>query len=339
MADPEHPSSGRIELSQDMTITPIAAESLGVRSLATHVQTRDISLLIDPGVALGFRDGFHPHPKEYQLLEDIQQRILRLGSTTDVIVISHFHHDHFLPFYQNYAYFWSGRDVAFRLYRKRIIWCKDIRSSINYSQQSRGYSFVRSVRKVAQEVTYADGRSTKYNGTLLRFSPPVPHGEKNTKLGWVVMTAIKCGHFSMVHASDIQGPMETTTADWILGQKPDVLLLAGPPTYLVPDRVSVEVISRAAENLQTLAESIPMIIVDHHLLRDQAWSDWLDPVREHASGHGHQVLTVAEVLGLPENLMEATRASLYEQSLVTQAFEGWVRQIQGNRTTTPPPLP
>ena len=322
-----------------MTITPIAAESLGVRSLATHVQTSDTSFLIDPGVALGFRDGFHPHPEEYRRLEDVQQHILHLGSKSEVIIISHFHHDHFLPFYQNYAYFWSGREVASRLYNKRSVWCKDIRSNINYSQQSRGYNFVRSVRKVAQEVGYADGRATKYENTFLRFSPAVPHGEKNTKLGWVVMTAIQCGGFSMVHASDTQGPMEHSTSDWILGQKPDVLILAGPPTYLAPDRVSVEVLSQAANNLQTLAETIPMIIVDHHLLRDSAWGEWLAPIRRFASDHGHQVMTVAEVMGLPDTLLEASRSSLYEQSPVTQAFEDWVKQIQSNRTNNRPPLP
>lgn len=339
MADPENPSIGKIQLSHDMTITPIAAESLGVRSLATHVQTSDTSLMIDPGVALGFRDGFHPHPKEYQHLDETHQQILHLGSKSDVIIISHFHHDHFLPFYKNYAYFWSGPDVASKLYSNRLIWCKDIRSNINYSQQSRGYHFVRSARKVAQEVTYADGRAIKYDNTLLRFSPAVPHGEKNTKLGWVVMTAVKCGDFSVVHASDTQGPMEQSTADWILGQKPDVLILAGPPTYLVPERVNAEIITQAANNLQTLSESIPMIIVDHHLLRDSAWADWLTPVRQYASDHGHQVMTVAEVLGLPDSLLEATRLSLYEQSPVTQAYEDWVKQIQGNRTNSPPPIP
>jgi predicted metallo-beta-lactamase superfamily hydrolase len=322
-----------------MTITPIAAESLGVRSLATHVQTSNLSFLIDPGVALGFRDGFHPHPIEYQLLEDFQQQILRLGSTSDIVVISHFHHDHFIPFYQNFAYFFSGREIASRLYSQVSVWCKDLRSNINYSQQSRGYHFVRSARKVAQDVFYADGRATKLKGTLLRFSPPVPHGEKNTKLGWVIMTAIKCGDFSMVHASDIQGPMEKPTADWILNQKPDVLLLAGPPTYLVPDKVSDRVISNAAENLRILTEAIPMIIVDHHLLRDQAWHDWIEPIRQYASDYGHQIMTVAEVLGLPDNLLEANRVTLYGQSPVTQAFEEWVKQIQGNRTKHAPPLP
>jgi predicted metallo-beta-lactamase superfamily hydrolase len=331
--------SGKIQLSQDMTITPIAAESLGVRSLATQVRTSTSSILIDPGVALGFREGLHPHPIEYQLLSEIREHLLSLAPTTDLIVVSHFHHDHFLPFYRNFAYFWSGKDEASQLYSGRSIWCKDIRSNINYSQQRRGYNFVRSARKIAQEVSYADGRATKHKDTVIRFSPAVPHGEKNTKLGWVIMTVIKCGDFSMVHASDTQGPMEKPTTDWILGQKPDVLLLAGPPTYLSPDRVTVEIISEAAANLKTLTAAIPMVIIDHHLLRDQAWVDWLDPVRQHASDHGHQLMTVAEVLGLPDNLLEATRKTLYEKTPVTSAFENWVKQIQGRRTTKPPPLP
>lgn len=322
-----------------MTVTPLAAESLGVRSLAAYIQTSDTTILIDPGVALGFRDGYHPHPREYQLLADFREKIHRYSSATDVIVVSHYHHDHFQPFYQNYAYFWSTPEEASLLYNGRRVWCKDIRSNINYSQQSRGYHFVRKVRKIAQSVEYADGRAMKFNQTLIRFSPPVPHGEKNTKLGWVIMTAIRCGDFCMVHASDTQGPMEKLTTDWILRQKPDVVMIAGPPTYLAPDRVGSAVIVAAAENLKTLAVEIPMVIVDHHLLRDSNWSDWLDPIRQHARDHGNQLMTVAEVLGVEENLLEVKRESLYRQTPVTPAFEDWVRQVQGNRIQTPPPLP
>ncbi len=330
--------SGNIQLSKDMKITPLAAESLGVRSLAVHVQTDDTSILIDPSVALGFRDNRHPHPEEYQLLSSIRKKIDLVAQSTDLIVISHFHHDHFMPFFQNYAYFWSSREDASSLYRGRRIYCKDIRLHINYSQQRRGYNFVRSVRKVAEEVVYADGRALKIGQTLLRFSPAVPHGEEGTKLGWVIMTAIRCGDFMMVHASDVQGPMVKSTAEWIAGQNPDVLVLAGPPTYLSPEKVKPDVLEKAAENLGWLAEQIPMIIVDHHLLRDQNWSNWLNPIQRFASDRGHQILTITEVLGLSENLLEANRVDLYHQKPIDSAFEDWVKKIRESRIKIPPPL-
>ncbi len=329
---------GKIQLSSQMGITPLASESLGVRSLATHVKTANTSILIDPGVALGFRGQLHPHPSEYLLLKRIRQKISDIAQTTELIVVSHFHHDHFMPFFVNYAYFWSSRNEATHLYKDRRIWCKDIRQHINYSQQRRGYNFVRSARKLAMEIKYADGRALKIGATLIRFSPAVPHGEEGTKLGWVIMTAIRCGDFSIVHASDIQGPMVKKTADWILGQKPDVLILAGPPTYLSPERVDPKVLGMAADNLRNLAEQIPMILVDHHLLRDQNWHEWLNPIQSHASEKGNQVITIAEVLGLTDNLLEAGRAELYEKSPPGKAFDTWVKRIRESRIQTPPPL-
>jgi predicted metallo-beta-lactamase superfamily hydrolase len=328
----------KIQLSGELEITPLAAESLGVRSLATFIQTPDASILIDPGAALGFRDQHHPHPDEYAELIQTRKRIQAVAKSTDLIVISHFHHDHFMPFFRNYAYFWSSPDDAEALYSGKHVWCKDIRSRINYSQQGRGYNFVRKARKIAQEVTYADGKATKLGNTLIRFSPPVPHGESGSKLGWVIMTAIRCGNFSMVHSSDVQGPMEKETAEWILGQNPDVLILAGPPTYLVPDRVSPELVANAAEVLGSLIDQIPMTIVDHHLLRDTEYHNWLGPIQQRAGKNGNQLMTVAEVLGKPFNQLEANRKTLYENRPPSSTFETWVKGISKSRSRIQPPL-
>ncbi len=338
MADGNPLTRGKIQLSGEFEIIPLAAESLGVRSLATQVQTADVSILIDPNVALGFRDNYHPHPTEYLVLEKLRTQILQVAKVVDLIVVSHFHHDHFMPFFRNYAYFWSNSDDAETLYGHKKVWCKDIRSQINYSQQGRGYNFIRRARKVTEEVVYADGKAMKLGNTLVRFSPSVPHGERGTHLGWVIMTSIRCGGFSMVHASDVQGPMLKETADWILHQKPDVVILGGPPTYLSPDRVNPEVIASAATNLRSLSEQIPLIIVDHHLLRDKEWDRWLGPIQQHARKHGNQAMTVAEVLGQPYNQLEAKRESLYERHPPSDTYEVWVKDIKKSRTRLRPPL-
>ncbi|MFW9830988.1 MAG: hypothetical protein ACFFD8_04375 [Candidatus Thorarchaeota archaeon] len=338
MVPSELPPFGKIELSRDMVITPLAAESLGVRSLAIHVQTADTSILIDPGVALGFRYGLHPHPEEYKLLSMVRKKISNIALSTDLLVVSHYHHDHFMAFFQNYAYFWSSPEEARGLYENKQIWCKDIRRNINFSQQRRGYNFVRGIRKVTNGVIYADGRAHKEGNTLIRFSPAVPHGEEGTHLGWVIMTTIRCGGFVCVHASDVQGPMVKKTAEWILAQKPDVVILAGPPTYLSPERVAPKVLTKAAENLEILVNQIPVVIIDHHLLRDVKWLNWLEPIRKMATANGHQLLTVSEVLGVPEQLFEAQREKLYQESPANSAFNTWVEQIYQRRIQTPPPL-
>lgn len=329
-----------MKLSYDgkVKVLPLAAESLGVRSLAVHIKTPDVQVLIDPGVALGFRDGYHPHPNEYKLLAEYRKKNHEKAQTTDLIVVSHYHHDHYMPFFTNFAYFWSTRYDANNLYQNRRVWCKDIRTNINYSQQRRGYNFMRGARKVAQEVVYADGRALKIGDTTIRFSPAVPHGEEGTKLGWVIMTVLRYQDVTILHGSDIQGPMVKSTADWIMKQNPTFLMLAGPPTYLAPDRVNSKVLDRAAKNLKLLVACIPTIIVDHHLLRDQHWREWLNPLQEFALEKDHQVITVSEALGQSVNLLEANRVDLYSQYPASLDYEKWVKQIQRSRIAVPPPL-
>ena len=48
-----------------MRIVPLAADSLGARSMATFVETRDVSVLVDPSVRLApVRYDLPPHPLE-----------------------------------------------------------------------------------------------------------------------------------------------------------------------------------------------------------------------------------------------------------------------------------
>lgn len=331
-------SGNSVVAGEGVELVPLAAESVGVRSLATLVQTPDTRILVDPGVALGFRDQLHPHPSEYRALSDRRREIQRVAREAELIVVSHFHHDHFMPFFENYALFWSNPEDATALYQQHRVWCKDIRNHVNWSQQGRGYDFIRKVRDVAREVVYADGRALKLGATTVRFSPAVPHGEESAGLGWVVMTAISYHGVTVVHASDIQGPMAAQTADWILSQKPRVLLLAGPPTYLSPGQVAPTILAKAAENLIRLVAKTPMVIVDHHLLRDANWRSWIAPIQTAAEANSHSLTTVAAARGLPEQLLEAQRSQLYAKNPPKPAYTAWTRAIQSSRTRSPPPL-
>jgi len=332
-------SGGGIEVGGGLVVVPLAGESVGVRSLAVFVGTPDVGVLLDPGVALGVRDGLHPHPREYRELEGRRRLIGEVAGEADVVVVSHYHHDHFAPFFTNYAFFWSDREWAAGLCRGRRVWCKDIRSRVNVSQQARGYGFVRGARRAgAVEVVYADGRAFRVGETVVRFSPPVPHGERGTRLGWVVMTCIRRGDAAFVHAPDVQGPMVGETAGWILAQRPGLLVVGGPPTYLGEGRVSPRALEAASANLVRLAEAIPTVIVDHHLLRDGGWRAWCAPALEAARRRGHRLLTVAEARGEEEQLLEARRSQLYREEPPSQAFQEWVKGIRRGRSTTPPPL-
>ena len=64
-----------------MKITPLAADSMGTRSMATFVETGDCRILIDPGAELGpMRYGLAPHPLELYCLDKHLERFIWLLS-------------------------------------------------------------------------------------------------------------------------------------------------------------------------------------------------------------------------------------------------------------------
>ena len=80
-----------------MRILPIAFDSFGVRSMATFVET-DTKILIDPGVSLApVRYGLPPHAIELKKLEEKRNEIIRFARKTDILTISHYHYDHYMP--------------------------------------------------------------------------------------------------------------------------------------------------------------------------------------------------------------------------------------------------
>ncbi|HHH80168.1 MAG TPA: MBL fold metallo-hydrolase, partial [Thermoplasmatales archaeon] len=91
-----------------MKIVPVASDSLGVRSMATYVETKDCKIFIDPSAALGpSRYGLPPHPVELEMLDETKKRIAEIAKGCDVLVISHYHYDHYDPS----AGFYDGKKV------------------------------------------------------------------------------------------------------------------------------------------------------------------------------------------------------------------------------------
>lgn len=91
-----------------MKVIPLASESLGVRSLATYVKTKDVGILIDPGVALApDRYGLKPNDIEFEKLREMRNKINDYAKKSNVITISHYHYDHYTPFLMIYT--WNQR--------------------------------------------------------------------------------------------------------------------------------------------------------------------------------------------------------------------------------------
>jgi len=319
-------------------IKPIAAESFGVRSMCVYVKTGDISLVIDPGCSLGPRLRLDPHPKEYLALFQANQRLVEACQEADLLTISHYHYDHLKPSFIDYHFILSNVELAERLYTDKIILAKDFREHINASQRQRGYFFNRFAKNYAKEIIWADGQRFEYGNTCIQISPPLPHGEKDSKQGFVVSCAVHYEDEVFLHA-EVQGPIVPETLSYILAQNPTIVYVGGPPLYLSGYRISEPTLTQAKSNMVELAKIIPSFIVDHHLLRDPHWSEFLKPVTDAAEISKHWVGTAAEFSKSPIVTLEAFRKSLYSKYPPSEEFLQWTKQSDDyKKNQLPPPL-
>jgi hypothetical protein len=120
-----------------------------------------------------------------------------------------------------------------------------------------------------------------------------------------MMTRIKGSDTVFVHASDIQ-LLNREAVEIILDWRPDMVLASGPPLYL--NRLGPELLEQAREHARMLARAVPVLILDHHLLRCHEGWRWLQSLKE--SGP-NRVLCAAEFMNRPPCLLEARRDELY----------------------------
>jgi len=277
-----------------MNIVPIASDSLGVRSMATYVETKDCKILIDPSAALGpKRYRLPPHPKEQETLFNIKEEISKIAEKCDIFTISHYHYDHYDP-----------NEV---FYKDRKVFAKDINENINKSQKKRGTDFIKEIKDIC-DLIYSDDTEHKIGDTKLSFSPSFFHGPKNVRLGYVIMTTVKDKEKTLLHGSDVQGPVTKDATDYIIKQKPDILIMDGPPTIFLGWRFSQTDLQNSMNNFDRIMKELDCeIILDHHLLRDLKYKERF-PV---AYKNGSKVKTFAEYLGKENNTLEAHRKKLW----------------------------
>ena len=272
-------------------ILPLAFESLGVRSMATFVST-DIKITIDPGASLGpKRYGLPPTDIENNRLNQLKSRIKDYSNRSDILTISHYHFDHFFP--------------NEKIYPNKTLLIKSPENKINYSQKKRNYKFEEFLDDLNVEIKYADNKIFEFNNTLIKFSDPVFHGKKDTKLGYVLMCSINYDEETLVHASDVQGPANEKALKWIIKEEPDYLIIGGPPTYLQGFKVDKKTIYNGIKNIKRILDQTnAKIIVDHHLVRDKNFGNKLKNLRS------DDVMTAAEYLEKENLFLEAYRKEL-----------------------------
>jgi predicted metallo-beta-lactamase superfamily hydrolase len=111
----------------------------------------------------------------------------------------------------------------------------------------------------------------------------------------------------------------------VMAKKSDVVLVGGPPTYLEGFKVDSSVLVAAQRNLVALAQHVPRLVVDHHLLRSLDYRQYLKPAVQAAELVGNVLTTAAELIGKEPLLLEASRKQLHQAEPVERE---WYERLQ-----------
>lgn len=107
-----------------LKIHPIWFDSMGAESSCILVSTPDISVLIDPGIAVMQPSFPASNLKKSLWMKKGKSAIKKAGEKADILVISHYHYDHFFPYEMNF-------------YKGKTVFLKNPNEYINDSQRKR----------------------------------------------------------------------------------------------------------------------------------------------------------------------------------------------------------
>jgi len=325
----------------NIKVTPLAAESFGVRSMCTLVETPDVAVLLDAGVSLcPYRFRLPPHPTEFKTIAKLRRRIAEAADKAEVVTISHYHFDHHTPSYEDWLANWTeANETARQIYQGKKVLMKNPREKINASQRQRAWLFQKTGGKYAKALETADGKAFSFGEeTVLRFSEAVFHGPDDSMLGWVVMALVEYQGERFMFAPDVQGPLSAHTLELIKAANPQVIMIGGPPFYLGGFKVSEGQLQLGVRNLTAVVEAVPLTILEHHALRDEMWQQRTKQVYAKAVAAEHEVVTAAEFAGCENSFLESKRKMLYVENPPSKEFEKWMREGLTEKSSTKPPI-
>ncbi|MBN2110790.1 MAG: MBL fold metallo-hydrolase [Methanosarcinaceae archaeon] len=179
-----------------------------------------------------------------------------------------------------------------------------------FMKMQQRWSSERWVEPISSAMHFSDGSGFEVGDTRVRFSRPLFHGIEYSSTGWVIATIIEYGAKKLIHTSDLQGPTIEDHAQWIIDEKPDILILDGPTTYLLGYLLNRTNLDRSINNIiRIINESAPdLIIYDHHLLRDPLYRERTAKVWETADDRHVRIMTAAEYNGLVPVVLRSTDA-------------------------------
>ena len=339
-----------------LSFKPVWFDSMGAKSSSTLVETPDVRILIDPGVSIMQKSFPASMNKKMGWLKQGEKAVLDASREADVVIISHYHYDHFT-------------DFDARLYKGKRLFVKNPNEFINYSQRGRAENFLGNICKEFGEikfksileknkeknypdpmsdiplaaeqdfgdynkrrrellekgrerftglanswnknrripelefedikVEFPEGKNFRFGKTKLKFSQPLFHGIEYSRLGWVSATMVESGGKRLMHSSDLCGVYIEDYAEMIVKENPDILVLDGPPTYLLPYMMNSINLDRCIRNICNIIKNVDseLILLDHHLPRDSKYRERLEEVYALAAKENKEVTTAAECLG------------------------------------------
>jgi hypothetical protein len=113
-------------------------------------------------------------------------------------------------------------------------------------------------------------------------------------------------------------------------------MLGGPPLYLGGFRVDMVQLEQGLRNLERIVAAVPVVILEHHVLRDESWKEKLPELYDQASKTGHSVVTAAEYLGSENVFLESKRRQLYCDFPPSVEFEQWTKTLKSDNIAKPP---
>jgi len=269
--------------------------------MCTVVEAKGIKIVIDPSVALGpKRYGLPPHEIEVKRKDELWRKIKAETIDANIVIITHYHYDHHNP-------------KEPEILAGKTLLLKHPKVAINKSQMGRSAYFLQRLNELENppKVEFADAKTFEFEGVLISFSKPVPHGA-DERLGYVLEVCVDDGKRRFVYTSDVEGAVHEDQIAFVIESNPDVVFIDGPMTYQ-PRIFGNRLLERSLENLSKLIEKsdVKEIVIDHHLTRDLKWRSRVEDLFKKAEEHGVKVRSAADFAGLKEELLEARRKELY----------------------------
>ncbi len=284
-----------------MQIIPLAADSMGVRSMATFVEGRGAGILIDPGAVLAERRrGLPPHPLETDRLDKALSRISLFAKTARIIAVTR----------------WDPEHVRFEspewMKGKRLL-VKNPNLCLSPESRTRAFAFLKTARNLCEEIVFADGTAFSAGACRIAFGDFVPAGPADPREAAIPLVVTEDDE-SFAFSSAAKGVYPEPTALFLASAKPSVLYLDGPDSNPAERGVRRPATSQLIRRMRRLISESGSrrILYDHHPLRDPEWRRKAEPLFQAAMEQAGVLQTAAEYRGEEILDLESRRKSLYE---------------------------